>query len=281
MDKYETIKKLGDGTFGVVYKARNKTTGEIVAIKQIKEKKKQWSECVRLPEIRVLKLLSHPNIVKIYEVIKLNNVMYVPMEFMSQNIYQLYQSRSLSEIEIRNIIYQTLQGIAHMHTMGYMHRDMKPENLLELNGIVKIADFGLAKEIKSTKFSDYISTRWYRAPEILLRLKEHGAPIDIWAIGCIMAELYRRKALFPGKNERDMMYLITQMLGSLNGWTNGENGMKKFELNLGKSIAKDLRTEIPRASDDAVDLVRRMIIYDPVKVFSQFSCFVMIFSNRG
>ena len=101
-----------------------------------------------------------------------------------------------------------------MHRQGYFHRDMKPENLLEYNGIIKIADFGLAKEINSKPpFTDYVSTRWYRAPEVILRSNNYNAPIDIFAIGAIMAELYKSWPLFPGVSETDQIYKICQVLG--------------------------------------------------------------------
>lgn len=111
---------------------------------------------------------------------------------------------SFPEGEIRSIIYQTLLGLAYMHKHGFFHRDMKPENMLVLGEAVKIADFGLAREIRSRPpFTDYVSTRWYRAPEILLRSTNYNSPVDIFAVGAIMAELYLMRPLFPGNNETD------------------------------------------------------------------------------
>ena len=108
------------------------------------------------------------------------------------------------EYEIKSIMYQSLLGLAYMHKHGFFHRDMKPENLLCKNDAVKIADFGLAREIRSRPpFTDYVSTRWYRAPEILLRSTNYNSPVDIFACGAIMAELYLLRPLFPGNNETD------------------------------------------------------------------------------
>lgn len=108
------------------------------------------------------------------------------------------------ENQIKCIIYQTLQGLAYMHKHGFFHRDMKPENMLVKGEAVKIADFGLAREIRSRPpFTDYVSTRWYRAPEILLRSTNYNSPVDIFATGAIMAELYMLRPLFPGNNETD------------------------------------------------------------------------------
>lgn len=103
-------------------------------------------------------------------------------------------------------MYQTLQGLAYMHKNNYFHRDLKPENLLCYHQTIKIADFGLAKEINARPpFTDYVSTRWYRAPEILLRAPDYNAPIDIFAMGAIMAELFTMRPLFPGQSEADQM----------------------------------------------------------------------------
>ena len=109
----------------------------------------------------------------------------------------------------------TLEGLSYMHKQGIFHRDMKPENILCKNGDIKIADFGLAKEVRSRPpHTDYVSTRWYRAPEILLHSTSYNSPIDIFALGCILAELYMLRPLFPGKNETDQMYKICAVLGS-------------------------------------------------------------------
>lgn len=147
MEKYKVGKVLGDGTFGSVVKAVNTETGQIVAIKRMKTKYTKWEDCVNLQEIRALIRFHHPNIVNLYEIIKLNNELHFVFEFLDQNVYQLMKElrKPLPEVQIRNIIFQTLQGLAYMHRHGYFHRDLKPENLLESNGIVKIADFGLAR----------------------------------------------------------------------------------------------------------------------------------------
>jgi protein kinase len=110
----------------------------------------------------------------------------------------------MPERQIKGVIYQTLLGLEHMHKQGFFHRDLKPENLLNTGDIVKIGDFGLAREIRSRPpFTDYVSTRWYRAPEILLRSTHYNSPVDIFALGAIMAELYMLRPIFPGNNETD------------------------------------------------------------------------------
>jgi len=202
MNRYKIIKTVGDGTYGSVIKAVHRTTGEVVAIKRMKKKFYSWDECMQLREIRSLKRLNHSNIVKLKEVIRESNLLYFVFEYLDQNVYQLTKDRTkyLPEAKIRNIMFQIFQGLAHMHKFGYFHRDMKPENLLITNdGIVKLADFGLAREIRSRPpFTDYVSTRWYRAPEVLLRSLNYNSPIDVWACGAIMAELYTFRPLFSG-----------------------------------------------------------------------------------
>ena len=206
MERYKITMTLGDGTYGSVVKATNKQTNEEVAIKKMKKKFYSWEECMALREIKSLRKLNHPSIVKLKEVIRVNDDLYFVFEFMELNIYQLMKDRTSNfpEKEVKSIMYQTLLGLAYMHKHGFFHRDMKPENLLAKGDIVKIADFGLAREIRSRPpFTDYVSTRWYRAPEILLRSTNYNSPVDIFACGAIMAELYMLRPLFPGNNETD------------------------------------------------------------------------------
>ena len=159
-----------------------------------------------LREIKSLRKLNQCNIVKLKEVIRVNDDLYFVFEFMEQNVYQLMKDRAspFPESQVKCILYQTLLGLAYMHKHGFFHRDMKPENMLVKGECVKIADFGLAREIRSRPpFTDYVSTRWYRAPEILLRSTNYNSPVDIFACGAIMAELYMLRPLFPGNNETD------------------------------------------------------------------------------
>lgn len=212
MNRYKVIKTLGDGTYGTVFRAVNKATGEVVAIKKMKKKFFSWEECMGLREVQSLRKLSHPNIVKLKEVIRENDELHFVFEFLDMNLYQLTKDRNgklIPEGIIRNYCCQILQGLAYMHKHGFFHRDMKPENLLIARETVKLADFGLAREIRSRPpYTDYVSTRWYRAPEVLLRSAHYSAPIDMWAMGTIMAELFTLRPIFPGSSEADEIYKV-------------------------------------------------------------------------
>ena len=206
MDKYTILKTLGDGTYGSVVKGINKQTNEEVAIKKMKKKFYSWEECMALREIKSLRKLNHSQIVKLKEVIRVNDDLYFVFEYMEKNVYELMKDRSvaMTQEEVRSVMWQTMQGLAYMHKHGFFHRDLKPENLLSKGDTVKIADFGLAREIRSRPpFTDYVSTRWYRAPEILLRSTNYNSPVDMFACGAIMAELFMLRPLFPGNNETD------------------------------------------------------------------------------
>ncbi|POM77152.1 CMGC/RCK/MAK protein kinase [Phytophthora palmivora] len=195
MNRYKVTKQLGDGTYGSVLKAVNRQSGEVVAIKRMKKKFYSWEECMQLREVNSLKKLNHPNIIKLKEVIRENDELYFVFEYMECNLYDTMKKRDrhFPESKIRNLMYQMLQGLAFMHKHSFFHRDIKPENMLVKGDTVKVADFGLAREIRSRPpFTDYVSTRWYRAPEVLLRSTTYNSPIDAWAMGCIMAEMFTK-----------------------------------------------------------------------------------------
>ncbi|KAJ3144886.1 hypothetical protein HDU89_007689 [Geranomyces variabilis] len=219
MNKYKVTKHIGDGSFGIVLKAEHTETGELVAIKKMKQKYYNWEEAVNLREVKSLvKLSNHPNIIKLKEVLRENDELHFVFEFMDGNLYQLTKNQDgklFAEGEVKSLIFQVLLGLAHMHKHGFFHRDMKPENLLMSGKTVKLADFGLARETRSRPpYTEYVSTRWYRAPEIILRSTSYSSPIDMWAVGCIFAELLTLRPLFPGNTEMDQLFKIVEVLGT-------------------------------------------------------------------
>ncbi|KAJ0397101.1 hypothetical protein ATCC90586_009146 [Pythium insidiosum] len=150
MNRYKVTKQLGDGTYGSVLKAVNRQSGEVVAVKKMKKKFYSWEECMQLREVMSLKKLNHPNIIKLKEVIRENDELYFVFEYMENNLYECMKKRDrhFPESKIRNLMYQMLQGLAFMHKHSFFHRDIKPENMLVKGDIVKVADFGLAREIR-------------------------------------------------------------------------------------------------------------------------------------
>ena len=270
MNRYKTIKPLGDGTYGSVTKAVNRTTGEIVAIKRMKKKFYSWEECMQLREVQSLRKMSHPNIVKLKEVIRENDTLYFVFEFLDQNLYQLCKDREklLPEAKVRNISYQMLQATLYMHKHGFFHRDLKPENMLISGNTLKIADFGLAREIRSKPpYTDYVSTRWYRAPEVLLRAPHYTAPIDTWAVGTIMAEMLTLRPLFPGTSEADEIYKITSVLGtpSASTWKQGLALAQNMNFKFPQFVNTPLGQLVPQASPEAIDLMTELMRWDPAK----------------
>ena len=218
---------------------------QMVAIKRMKKKwTGGWKECRQLKELESLRAIApHPNVIPLYDSFLLpeSKELYFIFECMEGNLYQLIKSRRgrpLAGGLVASVYRQVVDGLKHIHDSGYFHRDMKPENLLvtttgladyaptspnvpstttekDVMVIVKLADFGLAREITSKPpYTEYVSTRWYRAPEVLLRSRDYGAPVDMWALGTILAELVMLKPLFPGQTEVDQVQKITEVLGN-------------------------------------------------------------------
>uniref|UniRef100_A0A3Q3ILT8 non-specific serine/threonine protein kinase n=1 Tax=Monopterus albus TaxID=43700 RepID=A0A3Q3ILT8_MONAL len=271
MNRYTTLKQLGDGTYGSVLMGRSNESGELVAIKRMKRKFYSWEECMNLREVKSLKKLNHANVIKLKEVIRENDHLYFVFEYMKENLYELMKDRKklFPESVIRNISFQILQGLSFIHKNGFFHRDMKPENLLCMGPeLVKIGDFGLAREIRSKPpYTDYVSTRWYRAPEVLLRSSTYSSPIDLWAVGCIMAELYTLRPLFPGNSEVDEIFKICQVLGTVKktDWPEGYQLSSAMNFRFPQCVPTHLKTLIPNASNEAISLMKDLLKWDPKK----------------
>ncbi|CAN4077294.1 unnamed protein product [Withania somnifera] len=270
MERYKIINEVGNGTFGSVWRALNKQTGEVVAIKKMKKKYYSWEECINLIEVKSLRKMSHPNIVKLKEVIRENDILYFVFEYMECNLYHLMKDRPklFLESEVRNWCFQIFQGLAYMHQRGYFHRDLKPENLLVSKDTIKIADFGLAREINSQPpYTEYVSTRWYRAPEVLLQSPIYGPAVDMWAMGAIMAELLNLRPLFPGSSVADEIYKICSVIGtpSKREWANGHKLARSINYQFPQIPAVTLSIILPSASEDAINLITSLCSWDPCK----------------
>ncbi|XP_049878188.1 cyclin-dependent kinase-like 4 isoform X2 [Pectinophora gossypiella] len=220
MERYEKLAKLGEGSYGLVYKCRNRDTGEIVAIKKFVENEDDpLIRKIALREIRMLKNLKHPNLVNLIEVFRRKRKLHLVFEYCDHTVLHELEKypAGCPDLLSKQIIWQTLQGVAYCHRHNCIHRDVKPENiLLTSDGIVKLCDFGFARMISpGESYTDYVATRWYRAPELLVGDTMYSTPVDVWAIGCVFAELLSSEALWPGKSDLDQLYLIRRTLGDL------------------------------------------------------------------
>lgn len=228
---------------------------------------------MKLREITSLRKLIHPNIVKLMEVIRENDQLHMVFEFMEGNLYEYMKARvkPLPETKVRNIMYQVLQALHHVHKGGYFHRDMKPENLLVSGDTVKLADFGLAREIRARPpFTDYVSTRWYRAPEVLLRSPAYNSPVDMWACGGIMAELYNLRPLFPGSSESDQLYKTCSVVGTptQENWLEGLGLAAKIGYRFPQFTPTKLEVLVAKANPDGISIMNAFLIWDPYKRIS-------------
>ncbi|XP_062513596.1 serine/threonine-protein kinase MAK-like isoform X2 [Corticium candelabrum] len=220
MNKYVVKQVIGEGAYGVVMKCRHKLNNEWVAIKKFKDAEDD-SEARRAitRELSMLQKIKHKNIVSLRETFRRKGKLYMVFDFVEKNFLQLLEEHP-NGIEIslvRSYTYQLIAAIHWCHKNDVIHRDVKPENLLiSSDNVVKLCDFGFARSIMSSSapYTDYVATRWYRAPELLLG-GSYGPAIDIWSIGCIMGELTDGKPVFPGESEIDQLYVIQKVLGPL------------------------------------------------------------------
>lgn len=274
MDRFRHLHVIGEGSFGVVYLSEEQKSKSLVAIKKMKRRYSSWEECMNLREVKSLRKIRHPNIIKLREVFREDNQLHLIFDYMKSNLFKFYTSNfkqqaiPMPEQVIRRIVFQTLQGLSHLHEKGFFHRDLKPENLLvDSDGNIKIADFGLAREIRSMPpYTDYISTRWYRAPEMLLKMPNYSHHVDIFALGCIMAELYLGKPIFDGKSELDQLHKIFNVLGEPDSsWKEGLSLINQLGIQTRSRQAKKLNEIITDACPQAIDLLQIMFSLDPLK----------------
>ncbi|OMJ69356.1 hypothetical protein SteCoe_32943 [Stentor coeruleus] len=218
--RYQKIEKIGEGTYGVVYKTLDKKKNTIVALKKIRlQSEDSGMPATTIREIAILKELKHQNIVRlldcIYDPYKLSLV----FEYIQWDLKKYMEKKILDGNTIKHFLHQLLQGLLFCHKRRIIHRDLKPQNLLiDDEGNLKIADFGLSRAfgIPIQTYTHEVVTLWYRAPELLLGSKEYTTAIDIWSVGCIFAEMCQRAPLFPGDSEIDQIFKIFKILGTPN-----------------------------------------------------------------
>jgi cyclin-dependent kinase len=280
MERYLKIEKIGEGAFGVVHKAKDRSTGEIVALKKIR----LGAEDEGIPstvfvEISLLKELQHPNIVRLHDVVHTEKKLTLVFEYLDQDLkkYLDLQEGGLDLPTQKILLYQLIRGVAYIHHRHVLHRDLKPQNLLiNREGDLKLADFGLARgfSIPLRSLTRDVVTLWYRAPEILMGSTAYGTAVDIWAVGCIFAELNSGgQPLFPGTTEEDQLDCIFKKLGTpaadalpalakLPGFklaaSSGETE-ERYE------APEDLSALLPGVPPSGVDLLSRLLQYDPAR----------------
>ena len=208
LKRYELLNKQGKGAYGVVYKAIDKKTHEIVALKKCFDAFQNATDSQRTyREIMLLQELNgHENIIRLLNVIKAENDkdIYLVFEYMETDLHTVIRANILEPIHKQFIMYQLLKALKFIHSAGIIHRDLKPSNILiNSDSYIKVCDFGLARCIttssgKDVVMTDYVATRWYRAPEILLGSTKYGTQADMWSVGCIFGELLGGKPMFPG-----------------------------------------------------------------------------------
>lgn len=281
LSRYTKLEKVGQGTYGVVYKAVDRATGKHIALKKIKlEHEEEGIPCTAIREISLLKELSdHPNVVKLHDVLHYNQHLFLVFEYLDEDLKKFLDTKRrknqyLTSYQVKSFVYQILSGIAFCHSRRILHRDLKPQNLLvENERIVKLADFGLAREFKVPlhTYTHEVITLWYRAPEILLGEDRYSTPVDIWSIGCIMAELATNTPLFPADSEIDQLYKIFQALGTPNEtiWP-GVSSLKHYKPTFPNWTGNHIRRHIPveRLDNIGLDLLSKMLIYEPSKRIS-------------
>ncbi|XP_018416280.1 PREDICTED: cyclin-dependent kinase 2 isoform X2 [Nanorana parkeri] len=279
MENFQKVEKIGEGTYGVVYKARNRETGEVVALKKIRlDTETEGVPSTAIREISLLKELNHPNIVKLLDVIHTENKLYLVFEFLNQDLKKFMDGSTISGIAlalVKSYLFQLLQGLAFCHSHRVLHRDLKPQNLLiNADGAIKLADFGLARAfgVPVRTYTHEVVTLWYRAPEILLGCKYYSTAVDIWSLGCIFAEMSNTDAgqpLFPGDSEIDQLFRIFRTLGTPDESTwPGVTSMPDYKSTFPKWARQDFSKVVPPLDEDGRDLLAQMLQYDSNKRIS-------------
>jgi len=270
MDNYTKMAKIGEGTYGVVYQAKNNSTGDIVALKKIKlESEEEGIPSTAIKEISLLKGLNHPNIVRLYDVIHGDKKLTLVFEYLDQDLKKYIDEKGKPTVAImKSFLWQLLNGIAFCHERRVLHRDLKPQNLLinKYKTELKLADFGLARSfgIPVRNKSHEVVTLWYRAPDVLMGSSKYSSSIDIWSAGCIFAEMATGKPLFPGKNNNDQLLQIFKLLGTPNekDWPTIKE-LPEYKDDLPKYPAQKLTSVVPGLDADGYDLLNKMLQYDP------------------
>uniref|UniRef100_A0A8C2CAV0 Cyclin-dependent kinase 7 n=1 Tax=Cyprinus carpio TaxID=7962 RepID=A0A8C2CAV0_CYPCA len=286
--RYEKLDFLGEGQFATVYKARDKTTNTIVAIKKIKvghrTEAKDGINRTALREIKLLQELTHPNIIGVSHVMMLIPNCLVILYYGLFQVIIKDTSLVLTPASIKAYILMTLQGLEYMHNHWILHRDLKPNNLLlDENGVLKLADFGLAKAFGSPNrvYTHQVVTRWYRAPELLFGARMYGVGVDMWAVGCILAELLLRVPFLAGDSDLDQLTKIFEALGTPTEETwPGMSSLPDY-VSFKLFPGTPLEHIFSAAGDDLLELLKGLFTFNPcTRATASQALKMKYFSNR-
>eukprot|EP00928_Gymnodinium_smaydae_P094494 TRINITY_DN7944_c0_g2_i1.p1 TRINITY_DN7944_c0_g2~~TRINITY_DN7944_c0_g2_i1.p1 ORF type:complete len:296 (+),score=49.62 TRINITY_DN7944_c0_g2_i1:51-938(+) len=271
MEQYEKLEKVGEGTYGVVYKAQD-AKGEIYALKTIRlDAEDEGIPSTAIREICLLKELQHPNIVRLCEVIHTERKLTLVFEYLEQDLKKVLDQvdGGLEPSKCQSFLFQLLRGIAHCHQNRVLHRDLKPQNLLiNTGGALKLADFGLARAfgIPVRSYTHEVVTLWYRAPDVLMGSRKYSTPVDIWSVGCIFAEMVNGRPLFPGDTDSNQLQKIFKILGtpSAASWPSITE-LPDWKPDFTVYEAQPWQKLVPSLDPMGVDLLQNMLQYFPDK----------------
>jgi len=278
LEDFIKIEKIGEGTYGVVFKGKNKKTGEIVAMKKIRlESEDEGVPSTAIREISLLRELQHPNIVCLQDVLMQEAKLYLIFEFLTMDLKKYMDSNipkdgTMDPKLVKSYTYQLLQGLLFCHQRRVLHRDLKPQNLLiDKNGCIKIADFGLARAfgVPVRVYTHEVVTLWYRAPEVLLGSQKYSCPIDMWSMGTIFAEMVNKKPLFQGDSEIDQLFRIFRVLRTPTEeiWPDCTK-LPDYKVSFPHWSQVTLKQTVKNLDPAGMDLLEQMLIYDPAKRIS-------------
>ena len=275
--RYEVLQKIGKGAYGVVWKVMDKVTHRVVALKKIFGAFRNSTDAQRTyREITFLKQLHpHPNIVELIAVYKAvnNNDLYVVFELLESDVHSVIRANILQDVHKRFITYQLLVGLRYLHMRHLVHRDLKPSNLLiNSDSTVKLCDFGLARTLNEGNISqqvltEYVSTRWYRAPELIIGSNHYSEAVDMWAVGCIIAELYSGRPIFPGTSTVDQLERVVAFTGPPS-----VRDIKSMRSEFAQTMVSNLtytqpritlEQKLPDAAPDVRDLIGKLLVFNP------------------
>ncbi|KAJ5175239.1 uncharacterized protein N7482_001116 [Penicillium canariense] len=269
-ERYQHLEPVGMGTSGLVCSAKDQIGDQTVAVKKLSKPFKTANIAKHMyREVKLLKQLQHDNIIHLNDIfISPSEEIYLVTDLMATDLNALLKTKKIDNQFTQYFLYQLMRGLKYVHSAGVVHRDLKPSNILvNENCDLKICDFGFAR-VQDMQMTGYVSTRYYRAPEIMLTWRRYNEKVDIWSAGCIFAEMMLGKPLFPGKNHIDQFCVITQLLGSPpdNVVANVTSpNTSRFVKSLPKRSRKSLAKLIPAANGKAIALLEMMLQYDPQK----------------